>query len=350
MRYIVCNADEGEPGTFKDRIIMEQDPHLLIEGMIIAAYAVGAEKGYIYIRGEYHQSVDMVCKALADAAKRGFLGNNILDSGYSLGIEIKLGGGSYLCGEEFALLESIEGKRGYPRIKPPYPAEKGLFGMPTLINNVETLSHIPAIILNGVDWYKSIGTEKSPGTKIFSISGDVKNPGYFEVEMGINLKELIYNLAGGIKDRKKFKAALIGGAAGTFVPESFLRISMDFDSLQQKDAVLGSGAVIVMAEDRSILDMLHSILRFFGHESCGKCVPCRVGTQQLLMLLEKIIADRDNNGYSIDALLEQSELMAKTSLCPLGQSPVLPIRSAIQHFRNDFEHPLNNSGASVRLE
>jgi len=342
MRYIVCNADEGEPGTFKDRIIMEGDPHLLIEGMIIAAYAVGAKKGYIYVRGEYYKSVDMTRKALEIARERGFLGDNILDSGYSLDIVVKLGGGSYLCGEEFTLLESIEGKRGYPRIKPPYPAEKGLFDMPTLVNNVETLSHIPTIILNGADWYKSIGTNQSPGTKIFSISGDVNNPGYFEVEMGVRLKELVYNLAGGIKDNKKFKTALIGGAAGTFVPESFLDVSMDFESLQERDAVLGSGAIIVMAEDKSILDMLHSILRFFGHESCGKCVPCRVGTRQLLILLEKIITDgHDNNSSDIDALLEQAELMAKTSLCPLGQSPVLPIKSAMRYFRNELEQTTN---------
>ena len=342
MRYIVCNADEGEPGTFKDRIIMEGDPHLLVEGMIIAAYAVGAKKGYIYVRGEYYKSVDMTRKALEIARERGFLGDNILDSGYSLDIVVKLGGGSYLCGEEFTLLESIEGKRGYPRIKPPYPAEKGLFEMPTLVNNVETLSHIPTIILNGADWYKSIGTNQSPGTKIFSISGDVNNPGYFEVEMGVRLKELVYNLAGGIKDNKKFKTALIGGAAGTFVPESFLDVSMDFESLQERDAVLGSGAIIVMAEDKSILDMLHSILRFFGHESCGKCVPCRVGTRQLLILLEKIITDgHDNNSSDIDALLEQAELMAKTSLCPLGQSPVLPIKSAMRYFRNELEQTTN---------
>jgi NADH:ubiquinone oxidoreductase subunit F (NADH-binding) len=344
MRYIVCNADEGEPGTFKDRIIMEQDPHLLIEGMIIAAYAVGAEKGYIYIRGEYHKSVEMIRKALESAKERGFMGDNILGSRYSLDIEIKLGGGSYLCGEEFTLLESIEGKRGYPRIKPPYPAEKGLFDMPTLINNVETLSHIPAIILKGAEWYKSIGTEKSTGTKIFSISGDVKNPGCYETPMGVKLGELIYNLAGGMKDDKKFKTALIGGAAGTFVPESYLDVGMDFESLQEKNAVLGSGAIMVMDEDKSILDMLHSILRFFGHESCGKCVPCRVGTQQLLIQLENIMANGENKRFKIDALLRQSELMAKTSLCPLGQSPVLPIKSALQHFRKDFEHPVNRSG------
>jgi NADH:ubiquinone oxidoreductase subunit F (NADH-binding) len=340
MRYIVCNADEGEPGTFKDRIIMEGDPHLIIEGMIIAAYAVSAQKGYIYIRGEYHKSIDMIGIALGQAKASGVLGDNILGSDYSLDIEIKPGGGSYLCGEEFTLLESIEGKRGYPRIKPPYPAEKGLFGMPTLINNVETLSHIPAIILNGARWYKSIGTDQSPGTKIFSISGDVKNPGNFETEMGVTLEELIFDLAGGIKDDKKFKAALIGGAAGTFVPKSFLDVGMDFESLQAKDTVLGSGAVIVLAEDKSILEMLLSILRFFGHESCGKCVPCRVGTRQLIMSVEKMIADRDNaHSDDIDALVEQSQLMAKTSLCPLGQSPVLPIRSAARHFRRELEQP-----------
>jgi NADH:ubiquinone oxidoreductase subunit F (NADH-binding) len=336
MRYIVCNADEGEPGTFKDRIIMESDPHLFIEGMIIAAYAVGAEKGYVYIRGEYHESIDRVRKALGQAKAHGFLGDNILGFGYSLEIDVKLGGGSYLCGEEFTLLESIEGKRGYPRIKPPYPAEKGLYDMPTLINNVETLTHIPAIILNGSDWYKSIGTDQSPGTKIFTISGDVKNPGYFEVEMGVTLKDLIYDLAGGIQDGKKFKSALLGGAAGTFVSESLLNVSMDFEALKQKEAVMGSGAVIVMAEDKSIRRMLHSILRFFDHESCGKCVPCRVGTRQLLILLEKIIANGRATNSDIDALLQQSELMAKTSLCPLGQSLVLPIKSAVRYFRDEL--------------
>ena len=337
MRYIVCNADESEPGTFKDRIIMEGDPHLYIEGMIIAAYAVGAEKGYIYIRGEYGQSIDMTRKALEQAEAHGLLGDNILGSGYSLDIDVKPGGGSYLCGEELTLLESIEGKRGYPRIKPPYPAQKGLFGMPTLINNVETLSHIPAIILNGADWYKRIGTDQSPGTKIFTISGDVNNPGYFEADMGVTLKELIYDLAGGIKDGKKFKAALLGGAAGTFVPGSFLDVNMAFESLQEKDAVLGSGAIIVMAEDKSILDMLHSILRFFEHESCGKCVPCRVGTRQLRMLLEKLVTNGHATSTNIDALLQQSEIMAKTSLCPLGQSPVLPIKSAVRHFREEIQ-------------
>lgn len=337
MHYIVCNADEGEPGTFKDRIIMESDPHLFIEGMVIAAYAVGAQKGYIYIRGEYYRSIEMVREAVKQARERGFIGNNILGSEYSCDIEVKLGGGSYLCGEELTLLESIEGKRGYPRIKPPYPAERGLFNMPTLINNVETLAHIPAIIMNGADWYKGLGTPNSPGTKVFTISGDVNAPGYFEVEMGIKLRELIYGLAGGIKNGTKFKAALLGGAAGTFVPESFLDVSMDFDSLTARGAVLGSGAVIVMSEDRSIVEMLRSVLRFFEHESCGKCVPCRVGTKQLVILLEKIRTGSQHKSRDVDALVHHSELMAKTSLCPLGQSPVLAVKSAASHFRNELQ-------------
>ena len=337
MHYVVCNADEGEPGTFKDRIIMEADPHLLIEGMAIAAYAVGADKGYIYIRGEYGESIERIRRALASAREHGFLGNHIMGSAFSLDIDVKLGGGSYLCGEELTLLESLEGKRGNPRIKPPFPAESGLFGMPTLINNVETLAQIPAIIINGADWYRRLGTEKSPGTKIFTLSGDVNAPGHVEVEMGVTLKTLIYHFAGGMKAGKKFKAALLGGAAGTFVPASLLDVRMDFEDLEENDAVLGSGAVIVMAEDRSILNMLHSILRFFEHESCGKCVPCRVGTRQLRILLETIGQNGRDNAAHIDALLDQSEMMAKTSLCPLGQSPVLAIRSALRHFRDELE-------------
>jgi len=348
MRYIVCNADEGEPGTFKDRIIMEGDPHLLIEGMAIAAYAVGAEKGYIYIRGEYHQSIDTVRNALAQAYARGLLGNNILNSGFALDIEIKSGAGSYLCGEELTLLESLEGKRGYPRIKPPFPAESGLFGMPTLINNVETLAHLPAIIINGAQWYQHLGTETSPGTKIFSISGDVNRPGYVETPMGISLRELIYDVAGGIKYGGTFKAALLGGAAGTFVPESFLDVSMDFDTLKEKEAVLGSGAVIVVSQTQSIPMLLDSILRFFAHESCGKCVPCRVGTQQLVVLMAQLKEAGSRTPECIDALIWQSELMAKTALCPLGQSPVLPIKSAVRYFRDELAATLN-SPAGCRL-
>lgn len=336
QKYVVCNADEGEPGTFKDRIIMEQDPHLLIEGIVISAYAIGASKGYIYIRGEYTESIKKLKNALTQAKDKGFLGCNIFNSGFNLDIEIKLGAGSYLCGEELTLLESLEGKRGYPRIKPPFPAEKGLFGKPTLINNVETFSHIPYIIENGAENYNSLGTEKSPGTKIFTISGDVNSPGYYETEMGVSLRDLIYEFAGGIKNDKKFKAAILGGAAGTFVDESVLDTSMGFDTLKEKGAVLGSGAIMVLSEERSIFDMTYSILEFFKHESCGKCVPCRVGTSQLMLLMDEAKNDSLRGKQILDKLLYEAEYMAKTSLCPLGQSPIIPIRSLKQYFENQF--------------
>lgn len=336
QKYIVCNADEGEPGTFKDRIIMEQDPHVLIEGMLIAAYAIGATKGYIYIRGEYTDSINALQIALNKAKEKGFVGENIFDSGFKLDLELKLGAGSYLCGEELTLLESLEGKRGYPRIKPPFPAEKGLFGKPTLVNNVETFSHIPYIIDQGAEHYNSLGTDKSPGTKIFTISGDVNNPGYFETEMGVTLRELIYDLAGGIKDGKAFKAAILGGAAGTFVDDSILDTPMGFDTLKEKGAVLGSGAIMVLSDDRSIFDMTYSILKFFKHESCGKCVPCRVGTSQLMMIMDKVKHNGMNRVEALNELLVEAEFMAKASLCPLGQSPIIPIRSLKQFFENQF--------------
>ncbi|MGC9375203.1 MAG: NADH-quinone oxidoreductase subunit NuoF [Bacteroidales bacterium] len=336
QKYIVCNADEGEPGTFKDRVIMEQDPHILIEGLIIAAFAIGATKGYIYVRGEYTKSIQMLRVALLQAKEKGFLGKNILNSGFDFELEIKLGAGSYLCGEELTLLESLEGKRGYPRIKPPFPAEKGLFGMPTLINNVETFAHIPYIIEHGAAHYKSMGTEKSPGTKIFTISGDVNKPGYYETTMGVTLRSLINDLAGGMKDNKKFKAALLGGAAGTFVNETVLDTPMGFDSLKEKGAVLGSGAIIVMSEERSIFDMAYSILEFFKHESCGKCVPCRVGTAQLMILMDKAKENPSKKPQILDQLLYEADYMAKNSLCPLGQSPILPIKSLKQYFQHQF--------------
>jgi NADH:ubiquinone oxidoreductase subunit F (NADH-binding) len=332
-KFLICNADEGEPGTFKDRIIMETDPHKLIEGMIIAAYAIGAGKAFVYLRAEYHRSIFLVTKAIEQAYDKGYLGKNILGSAYSLDMEISLGAGSYLCGEELTLIESLEGKRGYPRIKPPFPAEVGLFGYPTLVNNVETLATIPTIIEKGSVWYTSMGTKDSPGTKIFTISGDVNRPGFFEVELGVTLRDLIFDLAGGIKDDKKFKAALIGGAAGTFVDETVLDTAISYDSLKAKGAVLGSGAIVVMAEDRSIPDMTASILRFFKHESCGKCVPCRVGTVQLVNMFDDLT---ENKKTSLDELVAEAEYISKTSLCPLGQSPILPLRSLQRYFNNQF--------------
>ncbi|MCX6230323.1 MAG: NADH-quinone oxidoreductase subunit NuoF [Bacteroidetes bacterium] len=334
-RYIICNADEGEPGTFKDRIIMENDPHLLIEGMLISAYGIGASKGYIYIRAEYYLSVERVKKAIETACERGYLGKNIMGTYFSFYLEIKLGAGSYLCGEELTLMESLEGKRGYPRIKPPFPAEKGLFGKPTLINNVETLSHIPTIIVKGSKWYTGLGTEKSKGTKIFTISGNVNKPGYYEVELGVSLRSLIYDFAGGMKEGKTFKAALLGGAAGTFVDESMLDTAMAYDSLKEKGATLGSGAIIVLDNDQSVFEVLFSVLNFFKHESCGKCVPCRIGTTQLMLLMNKIKSEADKADI-LKEIFHQSELMAKSSLCPLGQSPILPVKSSIKYFEKEL--------------
>jgi len=336
-KYVVCNADEGEPGTFKDRVIMETDPHSLIEGMIIAGFSINASYGYIYIRGEYSLSITRVQKAIDQAREKKFLGENILGSGYSFDIEIRRGAGSYLCGEELTLLESLEGKRGYPRIKPPYPAERGLWGKPTLINNVETLANFAPIILNGAMWYRSIGTEKSPGTKIFTISGDVNNPGYYETPTGLTLRELIFDFGGGIRNGRKFKAALLGGAAGTFASAQLLDVQMGYDKLKEHGLTLGSGAVIVMDETRDLVKSLESIMKFFKHESCGKCIPCRLGTahiyQSVSVFNDIPVVKRDDFFKSI---LKQADLMAKISLCPLGQSPILPLRSIWQNFSDEL--------------
>lgn len=336
QKYIVCNGDEGEPGTFKDRIIMEKDPFVFLEGMGIAAYAIGATKGYVYIRGEYYKSIERTRRAIELARERGFLGRNIHESDFSFDVELRIGAGSYLVGEELTLLESLEGKRGYPRIKPPFPSEEGLFKKPTLLNNVETFANIPAILSEGPNWYLGMGTEGSPGTKIFCVSGDVLAPGFFEAEMSITLRDLVFGFAKGMKKGTEFKAALLGGAAGTFVDDSFLDVQMAYDSLSERGATLGSGAVIVMGTDRSIQSMLYSILRFFEHESCGKCVPCRVGMTQLLRTMDVLGQSDGERDYCIDQLVKQAELMAASSLCPLGKSPVLPVKSAVARFRDEL--------------
>ena len=336
QKYMVCNADEGEPGTWKDRIIMENDPHLLLEGMLIAAYAIGATKAFIYLRAEYYKSTEIVAKAIDSARKRGILGKNIFGSNFSCDIEIRLGAGSYLCGEELTLLESLEGKRGYPRIKPPFPAEKGLFGFPTLVNNVETLATIPAIIGMGANEYSKLGIPESPGTKVFTISGDVEKPGYYELEMGATLRQLIYDLAGGVKDKTELMAVLIGGAAGTFVDKTVLDTPMGYDSLKEKGAVLGSGAIMVINSSRSLKMMLQSILEFFKHESCGKCVPCRVGTDRLVRMIKNINTD-SGKGFTLDDMVDEAENIARTSLCPLGQSPILPLASLKRYFDDHFK-------------
>ncbi len=331
--FVVCNADEGEPGTFKDRIIMEEEPFLLLEGMAIAGRAVGASTGYIYVRGEYDLSLARLRKAIRKAEARGFLGHNIAESDFSFRIEIRPGAGSYLCGEELTLLESLEGKRGYPRIKPPFPAETGLWNMPTLVNNVETLANMPFIISEGADAYLALGTRSSPGTKIFCISGDVERPGSVEVEMGIPLRRLIDDFAGGVKGGGAPRAVLLGGAAGTFVSAAQLDVPMDYDALQAAGATLGSGAVIVLGPQRSLFAMLSSIMDFFRHEACGKCIPCRVGTARLAERAAQLTSlSSEGRWTAVKEMLREAEMMARTSLCPLGQSPVLPLKSFVTHF------------------
>jgi NADH-quinone oxidoreductase subunit F len=334
-KFIICNADEGEPGTFKDRLILEGDPHKLIEAMTIAAYAIGASRGFVYVRGEYELSIERLGKAIAQAREFGLLGKNILESGFSFELEVKKGAGAYICGEETALIESLEGKRGNPRVKPPYPVTHGLWQKPTAVNNVETLANVPAIIANGAGWFRRIGTDKCPGTKVFTILGHVEYPGLIETDMGTPLREIIFGYGGGIRGGKKFKAALLGGAAGVFLSEKLLDVKMDFESLKENKAVLGSGAVLVMDEGTSIVDMLFSIAKFFAHESCGQCAPCRIGTRQILNIVYRI---RQGHGRAGDAenMLHLAETMFKSSLCPLGQSLIMPVKSALENFPDEF--------------
>jgi len=335
QKYVVVNADEGEPGTFKDRLIMEGDPHQLLEGIMICARAIGATKAYIYIRGEYKLCINRLNHAIKQCHEYGILGTNIFESGFDLDIEIKIGAGAYVCGEETALIESLEGNRGNPRWKPPFPGVKGLWQCPTVVNNVETLANVPFIIKNGADEYKKYGTPECTGTKVYTILGDVAHPGLCEVDMGSTLRNIINEYAGGMKKGFKFKAALVGGAAGVLLSEKLLDVKMDFSSLNQYAAVLGSGAILVMNEHQSIVDMLWSILKFFRHESCGKCSPCRTGTQQLYSLISKI---RKGDGTMDDVELMQTlaETMQQTSFCALGQSPIMAIRSALENFKDEF--------------
>ena len=335
QKYVVVNADEGEPGTFKDRLIMEGDPHQLLEGIMICARAIGATKAYIYIRGEYKLCISRLEKAIEQCREYGILGKNIFDSGFELDIETKIGAGAYVCGEETALIESLEGNRGNPRWKPPFPGVQGLWKAPTVVNNVETLANVPFIIAKGAEAYLKFGTPECPGTKVYTILGDVAYPGLCEVDMGTTLRTIINEYAGGMKKGFKFKAALVGGAAGVILPDKLLDVKMDFSSLNQNAAVLGSGAILVMNEHQSIVDMLWSILRFFRHESCGKCAPCKNGTQQLYRLITKI---KKGEGTMEDVELMQTiaETMLQTSFCALGQSPIMAIRSAIENFRDEF--------------
>jgi NADH-quinone oxidoreductase subunit F len=339
-KYIVCNADEGEPGTFKDRLILEGDPHRLIEGMMLAGHAVGASKGYVYIRGEYHLSIRRMETAIGAARDAGLLGEGIFGSDFSFDIEIKKGAGAYVCGEETSLIESIEGKRGYPRLKPPYPGAVGLWSKPTVVNNVETLANVPPILRHGAAWFRGYGTETCPGTKVYTILGQIAHPGLIEAEMGTTLRTIIESYGGGVEDGKAFKGALIGGAAGAFVCPDCLDRPMDFDGLRELSAVLGSGAILVLGEDASIVEMLDGILAFFRHESCGQCAPCRAGTRALSTIMRAIRSGEGRPG-DLERMVAIAETMQAASLCPLGQSVILPIESALQHFRPEFEARLS---------
>lgn len=344
-KYIVCNADEGEPGTFKDRLILEGDPHSIIEAMALAGYAVGASKGYVYIRGEYKMSIDRLNRAIAQARENGLLGEKLFDSDFSFDLEVREGAGAYICGEETALIESIEGKRGEPRDKPPFPPSEGLWGQPTIVNNVETLANVPQIILKGADWFRSVGTEKSPGTKVFTMVGNINNPGLIEVPMGITLREIIYDIGHGIPNGKGFKLAQMGGTTGGILTEEHLDLPMTVETLREIGAGLGSGALLVVDDSQDVVDLVANFVEFFDHESCGKCTMCREGNGRLLELLDRI-----NTGTGkvedLDLMQELAETMMKGAFCGLGQAAPIPILGCLKYFRDDFVKKIETTQAA----
>ena len=336
-KIVAVNTDEGEPGTFKDREIVEQDPHQVIEGVLIAAYAVGASRAYVYIRGEFFLGVKRWIKAIAEAYEKGFLGQDILGSGFNLDISVHRGAGAYICGEETAMLESLEGKRGEPRLKPPYPTSVGLFDLPTLVQNIETLACVPHIILRGPEWFANIGTAESKGPKIFSVSGHVNQPGNYELPLGTSLQEIIYKYAGGIRHRKRIKAVIPGGASTPILPAEQVDVPMAFETLEKVGSALGTGAIIVMDETTCMVEAVRRLSKFFAHESCGRCTPCRIGSQRIFEILDRIVKGAGAEG-DIDLLLSLVEGIDGHTFCPMGSGLVNPVRSAIQYFRPEFEH------------
>ncbi|MEW6713468.1 MAG: NADH-quinone oxidoreductase subunit NuoF [Nitrospirota bacterium] len=336
IKYILCNGDEGDPGAFMDRSVMEADPHVVLEGMIIGAKAIGATMGYIYVRAEYPLAVKRLQIAIDQAKEAGLLGENILDSGFSLNIEIYEGAGAFVCGEETALMRSIEGKRGMPRPRPPFPAVKGLWDKPTVLNNVETFANIPPIILNGAEWFRSLGTEKSTGTKVFALTGAVNNIGLIEVPMGIPLRTIIYDIGGGIKNNRKFKAVQLGGPSGGCIPESLLDTPVDYESINATGAIVGSGGMVVMDDSNCMVGMAKFFLEFTAEESCGKCPPCRVGTKVMLDMLTEISEGRGKEG-DMELLQDLSADIINTSLCGLGQTAPNPVLTTIKYFRDEYE-------------
>jgi bidirectional [NiFe] hydrogenase diaphorase subunit len=336
QKYVICNADEGDPGAFMDRSVLESDPHRVIEGMLIAAYAVGASEGYIYVRAEYPLAIKRLKIAIRQAEKLGLLGSNICGTTFGLRIELRLGAGAFVCGEETALIASIEGKRGTPRPRPPYPAMEGLLGQPTLINNVETFANIPPIIRNGGDWYAGIGTEKSKGTKVFALAGRVQNTGLVEVPMGISLREMVFDIGGGVPDGRKFKAVQTGGPSGGCLPSECLDMPVDYESLARAGSIMGSGGMIVMDESSCMVDVAKYFMDFCMTESCGKCTPCRVGTYQMHRLLDTI-TKLEATPKDIALLEELCDLVKNTSLCGLGQSAPNPVLSTLRYFADEYK-------------
>ncbi|MGB9334651.1 MAG: NADH-quinone oxidoreductase subunit NuoF, partial [Candidatus Acidiferrales bacterium] len=343
-RYVLCNADESEPGTCKDRPLMEHDPHQLIEGITIAGRAIGSKQGYIYIRGEYRYVLDIMDAALAEAYAAGYLGQNILGTDFSFDLYTHTGAGAYECGEESALMESLEGKRGYPRIKPPFPAVVGLYGCPTVINNVESLSAVPSIILRGGEWYAGLGTPKNGGTRMLCISGHVNHPGIYEVPLGLNMRRAIDELAGGVRDGKKLKAVIPGGSSCPLLKADEIDIPMDYDSVAKAGSMLGSGGMVVIDEDTCMVDVARRIMHFYAHESCGWCIPCREGTAWLRKMLDRF---HDGGGRSEDIPLigELAQNMLGRTFCPLGDAAAMPTISIVKKWKNEFEDHLKGKCA-----
>ena len=341
IKYVICNADEGDPGAFMDRSVLEKDPHSVLEGMLVAGYSIGASKGFIYVRAEYPLAAKRLQKAIDDAYELNLLGKSILGSSFNFDIEIRLGAGAFVCGEETALIASIEGERGMSRIKPPYPANKGLFGKPTIINNVETLSNIPQIMRKGADWFTNLGTKDSPGTKVFALAGKVKKQGLIEVEMGISLGEIIHEIGGGVSRKRTFKAVLTGGPSGGCLTEKHLHEHVDFDNLVRLGSMMGSGGMIVLDDHDCMVDIAKFYLDFSVDESCGKCTPCREGTKQMYKLLDKI-SKGEATLKEIEKLKELSVKVKNTSLCGLGMTAPNPVLSTLEHFYDEYLEHIND--------
>jgi NADH-quinone oxidoreductase subunit F len=346
-RYLVCNADEGEPGTFKDRVLMEHDPHGVIEGIIIASYACEAEHAFVYIRGEYELSYRRLQSALKQACEAGFLGKNILDSGYSLELSILRGAGAYICGEETALLSSLEGRRGHPKLKPPYPATQGLYRKPTIVNNVETLFNVPFIVSNGAVWYRQWGNERSPGLKVFCVSGHIERPGTYELPLGTPMRELIYEVCGGPRNGVPLKAIIPGGSSTPIMPAAVaLETNLDYESLHEAGSLLGAGAVIVINEQSCVVRNTARLAEFYRHESCGKCIPCREGTDWMAKILYRIEHGQGRT-EDLDLLLDICDDISTKSFCPLGDAALEPVRSSIKHFRQEYESHIREKRCMV---